>query len=155
MTSNTGAILETMTESTRIFGIFHEYTLLVPCIALFIAILLKGLIHSIAGKFAIHKMLWSGGMPSAHSTFVVALSTAIGIKHGVHSDYFMICLVFSIIVIYDAMNIRYQSGLHAKALNKLNSHQDTSLNESLGHTPLEACGGSIVGLSTAAILMFL
>ena len=77
------------------------------------------------------KMLGSGGMPSAHSTFVVALSTAIGIKNGVFNDLFAICLIFSIIVIYDAMNIRYQSGLHAKAINKINSHENHTLNESL------------------------
>ena len=78
-------------------------------------------------------------MPSAHSTFVVSLATAIGIKNGVWSDVFAICLVFSIIVIYDAMNVRYQSGLHARALNKITSYDnDETLNESLGHTPLEA-----------------
>lgn len=109
----------------------------------------------IAGRFSVAKMLGSGGMPSAHSTFVVSILTAMGIKYGVRSDYFAICLVFSIIVIYDAMNIRYQSGLHAKAINKINSHEDTSLNESLGHTPIEAFAGGLVGLFTAAILMFL
>lgn len=92
-------------------------------------------------------------MPSAHSTFVVSLLTALGIKYGIRSDYFAISLVLSIIVIYDAMNIRYQSGLHAKAINKINSHEDHSLNESLGHTPLEAFAGGVVGLTTAAILM--
>lgn len=137
------------------FEIFHQYTILVPCIALIISIILKGVFHTFAGKFSVGKMLWSGGMPSAHSTFVIALTTAIGIKYGVASDEFMICLVFSIIIIYDAMNVRYQSGLHAKALNKINSHdEEYALNESLGHTPIEAFAGGIVGLTTAAFLMF-
>ena len=48
-------------------------------------------------------------MPSAHSTFVIALATSMGMKYGVWSDNFMICLVFSIIIIYDAMNVRYQA----------------------------------------------
>lgn len=98
-------------------------------------------------------MLGSGGMPSAHSTFVVALSTAMGIKNGVASETFAICLIFSIIVIYDAMNVRYQSGLHAKAINKMNTHDSYILNESLGHTPAEALGGSVVGFLTATLLM--
>lgn len=101
------------------------------------------------------KMFGSGWMPSAHSTFVVALSTAIWIKNWVDSDLFAICLTFSIVVIYDAMNVRYQSGLHAKALNKINSFSDSSLNESLWHTPLEAFAGSIVWFTTASILLFL
>lgn len=109
----------------------------------------------ISGRFSVAKMLGSGGMPSAHSTFVISLLTAIGIKNGIRSDVFAICLVLSIIVIYDAMNIRYQSGLHAKALNKINSHEDHSLNESLGHTPIEAFAGGIVGLTTASIIMFI
>lgn len=134
---------------------FHEHILLIPCIALIIATILKGFFHAIAGRFSVAKMLGSGWMPSAHSTFVVAISTAIGIKSGVFSELFAICLVFSIIVIYDAMNIRYQSWLHAKAINKINSHENHSLNESLWHTPLEAFAGGIVGFLTATILMFL
>lgn len=94
----------------EIFHLFiREYVLLVPCIALVIAILLKGFFHAISGRFSLGRMFGSGGMPSAHSTFVVALSTAIGIKNGVWSDTFALCLVFSIIIIYDAMNVRYQS----------------------------------------------
>jgi uncharacterized protein len=54
-------------------------------------------------------MFGSGGMPSAHSTFVIALATAMGLKYGATSDEFLICLVFSIIIIYDAMNVRYQA----------------------------------------------
>lgn len=137
----------------RLFSIFSQYTLLVPCVALILAIILKGLFHRISGRFTIGKMLGSGGMPSAHSTFVVALSTAIGLKVGISSDLFAICLIFSIIVIYDAMNVRYQSGLHAKAINKMNTHDAYVLNESLGHTPSEALGGAIVGFVTASVLM--
>lgn len=93
-------------------------------------------------------------MPSAHSTFVVALSTAIGIKHGVWSDDFAVCLVFAIIVIYDAMNVRYQSGLHARTLNRITPQDNETLNESLGHTPLEAFAGGVIGFFTAASLLF-
>lgn len=142
-----------MIETPTFHNFFHEYTILVPLIALIVATICKGIFHTIAGRFSVAKMLGSGWMPSAHSTFVVSLLTALGIKYGIRSDYFAICLVLSIIVIYDAMNIRYQSGLHAKAINKINSHEDYSLNESLGHTPLEAFAGGVVGLTTAAILM--
>lgn len=94
-------------------------------------------------------------MPSAHSTFVIALATAIGIKHGPTSDEFMTCLVFSIIIIYDAMNVRYQAGLHAKALNELTPRDgSTQLNESIGHTPFEAIVGGIIGFSTAVLLLW-
>ncbi len=98
-------------------------------------------------------MFGSGGMPSAHSTFVIALATTMGLKYGAWSDEFAICLVFSIIIIYDAMNVRYQAGLHAKVLNTLTSDDDITLNESMGHTPLEALVGGIIGLLTAVVLL--
>ena len=50
----------------------------------------------------------------------------------------MICLVFSIIIIYDAMNVRYQAGLHARVLNRLTPNDGETLNESMGHTRLLA-----------------
>lgn len=98
-------------------------------------------------------MFGSGGMPSAHSTFVIALATAMGMKYGVWSDTFTMCLVFSIIIIYDAMNVRYQAGLHAKILNRMNHPKEEELNESIGHTPAEALVGGIIGFSTAVLLL--
>lgn len=76
-----------------------------------------------------------------------------GIKYGPWSDMFLICLVFSIIIIYDAMNVRYQAGLHAKALNELTPDDGKEFNETLWHTPLEALVGGIIGFTTAAILL--
>ncbi len=98
-------------------------------------------------------MFGSGGMPSAHSTFVIALATAMWLKYGPWSDEFMICLVFSIIIIYDAMNVRYQAGLHARVLNRLTPNDGETLNESMGHTPLEALVGGIIGFLTAVVLL--
>jgi uncharacterized protein len=88
---------------------FLEYSIAVPFFALLFAILVKGLVHALKGRFTLGKMFGSGGMPSAHSTFVIALATSMGMKYGVWSDQFMMCLVFSIIIIYDAMNVRYQA----------------------------------------------
>ncbi len=51
------------------------------------------------------------------------------------------------------MNVRYQAGLHAKVLNRLTPHNGETLNESMGHTPLEALVGGIIGLLTAVVLL--
>jgi acid phosphatase family membrane protein YuiD len=83
--------------------------------------------------------------------FVSSLATAIGIKYGPQSDLFVLALVFAAIVIYDAMNIRYQSGLHAHALNALKGEK--KLNESLGHLPSETLIGSMIGVFVAAFFM--
>lgn len=47
-----------------------------------------------------------GGMPSAHSAFTSALTTAIGITQGINSALFAVTLAFSIIVWHDAIRIR-------------------------------------------------
>ncbi len=144
-----------MTLETLHFN-FHEYTLAVPFFALLFAILMKGFIHALKGKFTIHRMFWSGGMPSAHSTFVIALATSMGIKHGPWSDEFLVCLVFSIVIIYDAMNVRYQAGLHAKVLNEITTNDSSvPLNESIGHTPFEAVMWGVIWFFTAVVLLWM
>ncbi len=120
---------------------FYQYTIAVPLFALFFAICVKGFVHALKGHFSVARMFGSGGMPSAHSTFVVSLATSMGMKNGVWSDMFLMALVFSIIIIYDAMNVRYQAGLHAKILNRMNHPKEEELNESIGHTQAEALVG--------------
>ena len=131
----------------------ETHTLIIPFVSLIVAILLKWIVHALKGKFSVARMFGSGWMPSAHSTFVIALATSMWLKYGAWSDEFMICLVFSIIIIYDAMNVRYQAGLHAKVLNRLTPDDGQTLNESMGHTPLEALIGWIIGFLTAVILL--
>jgi acid phosphatase family membrane protein YuiD len=87
-------------------------------------------------------------MPSVHSALVTSITTAIGIKYGIFSDLFTIALVFSMIIIYDAINVRFEAGLHARALNQLKcsreAAQDYNFNESIGHLPEEAFAGSVI-----------
>ncbi len=53
------------------------------------------------------------------------------------------------------MNVRYQSGLHARVLNKLTPDDGEALNESMGHTPFEALIGGVVGFLTAVVLYWI
>jgi len=48
-------------------------------------------------------------MPSAHSAVVVSLTTAIALQHGIDSDFFAIAMSFTVIILYDAINIRYEA----------------------------------------------
>jgi acid phosphatase family membrane protein YuiD len=93
-------------------------------------------------------------MPSAHSAFVTSITTAVGIKHGLTNDLFAMGIIFSTIVIYDAINVRFEAGLHAKALNELTG-KEYDFNESIGHLPQEAFVGSIIGILVAFVLMSL
>ena len=107
----------------------------------------------------------TGGMPSSHSAFVAALTTAVAVLDGFHSTTFAISFCLASVVIYDAMGISRHAGEHAKLLNHLiddlvNSgnvlfFQDktyqTKLKELLGHEPLETLAGTLFGIAIALI----
>ena len=130
---------------------FAQHLILIPFVAYIVATLLKGFFLWQKSRFNLQAMLSTGGMPSGHSALVASLATGLGIKYGPLHDLFVLALVFAAIVIYDAMNIRYQSGLHAHALNTIKGEK--KLNESLGHLPSETLVGSMIGVFVAAALM--
>ncbi len=134
-------------------GFFFDHLLLVPTIAWVVAVIFKGAYGLLAKNFSLSQALGSGGMPSVHAALVTSLSTAIGIKYGIMSDIFAVSLVFTAIIIYDAINVRFEAGLHARVLNSLSDSEDRALNESIGHLPDEAFVGSVVGIAVAVACM--
>ncbi|MDD2916528.1 MAG: divergent PAP2 family protein [Candidatus Gracilibacteria bacterium] len=136
---------------------FAHYIILIPVLSWVTAVILKGFYGLRTKKFSLSQTLGSGGMPSVHSALVTSVTTALGIKYGVFSDIFTVALVFSMIIIYDAINVRFEAGLHAKALNQLNCMKEKptsyNFNESIGHLPEEAFAGSVIGIIVAMILM--
>jgi acid phosphatase family membrane protein YuiD len=133
------------------FFVNHLY--IIPVLAWVVAVVVKGIILAYGKRFKLREMFGSGGMPSVHSALVTSLSTAIGIKYGIASDLFLICLVVSCIIIYDALNVRFEAGQHAKALNLLSKNAIKEFNESIGHLPKEAFAGSCIGILVAMICM--
>ena len=85
-----------------------------------------------------------GGMPSTHSTLTSSLTTIIYLNYGVTS-----ILFFSLIVIYDSMGIRYESGNQARVINKV---VGTNLKEKLGHNPLEVLAGVVLGITLGIVM---
>ena len=75
------------------------------------------LFHRIAGERVV--IVGSGGMPSSHTALVVGLCTSIGLKEGMQSSIFALCLVFSLVVMYDATGVRLHAGRQAEVLNQL------------------------------------
>ncbi len=134
-------------------NIIYSNLILVPGITFFITVVLKGLfIYLSSWKIDLEKSLWTWWMPSVHSSVVVSLTTAVAIKYGVHSDLFAITMAFTMIIIYDAINIRFEAGRHAKAINE--SIWEKKYKESLWHLPSEAFAWSILGIVVAIILYF-
>lgn len=104
------------------------------------------------------RLIGTGGMPSAHSASVTALSVAVGIGSGWSSPIFAVAAFFSVITMYDATGIRRAAGHQARMLNRLvedlREHHKIDperLAELLGHTPLEVLVGALYG----AVLSFL
>ena len=133
---------------------FYDTIILVPAVSFIVAVVIKGLIVRVqTGKVNLTRALGSGGMPSVHTSVVVALATAFALKYGVASDYFAIVMAFTVIIIYDAINVHFEAGLHAEAINQ--AIGEKRFKESLGHLPSEAFAGSLLGIMVAVVLYFL
>lgn len=83
-----------------------------------------------------------GGMPSTHSALVSSMSTIIYLNYGM-SSFFAVTLIVSLIIIYDSMGIRYESGKQAEVINDI---AGTSLQEMIGHKPVETLAGVLLGI---------
>jgi acid phosphatase family membrane protein YuiD len=98
----------------------------------------------------------AGGMPSSHSALVTSTAMAVGLHFGFDSPLFGVATALAMIVVYDATGIRRQAGMQAQKINilieeLLKGHpvSQEHLIEVLGHTPLEALGGVLLGLVVA------
>lgn len=90
----------------------------------------------------------SGGMPSAHSAAMVALTTVIGLKDGVETGLFGLSVLVTGIVMYDAVMVRRSSGLQGEALRELITEVKSTLKMAKvakGHEPLEVLVGALLG----------
>ncbi len=96
----------------------------------------------------------AGGMPSAHSALVTALSVSVGLRDGWGSAAFCVACVFSLITIYDAFRLRGAVEQHARVLSLLLArHPEVDappLRMKLGHTAPEIVAGIVVGGGLAA-----
>jgi acid phosphatase family membrane protein YuiD len=106
-------------------------------------------------------LLRAGGMPSSHSALVVGISYATGLFGGFDKPVFAISVALAMVVVYDATGIRRQAGKHAELINAMindltSGHplKEEQLREVLGHTPLEALAGVILGMLTAQLAWF-
>ncbi len=113
-------------------------------------------------KLVISRVVGAGGMPSSHTATVVALSIALGYYEGLRSAAFALSVIFTIIVIHDAVGVRLETGKQAKVLNTMifetNAFKEldfeTALKEYVGHTPSQAFVGALVGVLVSIFMIF-
>ena len=141
----------------QVYG--FNYLLSISLTGWLVAQVLKTLINGLLlGKFSLERMWGSGGMPSSHSATVCSLVVAAARLYGPDSAIFALAFIMAIIVMYDAMGVRYETGEQAKVLNKMLEQwievteknnpflQNMHLKEMVGHTPLQVMAGFALGI---------
>ena len=129
-----------------------------------VAQILKTIIHMwFNRKFVAERLVGSGGMPSSHSATVCALAAAAGMEYGGGSFQFAMAAVFAIVVMYDAIGVRRETGIQARVLNEMmelftkmgkEMSVEDKLKEFVGRTPLQVLMGALLGI-LIAVLMYL
>ncbi|SEK76776.1 hypothetical protein SAMN04488700_0105 [Carnobacterium iners] len=150
-----------------------------PLIAAVTAIIFAQLIKIPVAFLLQRKSTWglatsTGGMPSSHSASVTALITALALQEGVSSPFVAIASTFGMIVMFDSMGVRRQSGEQGILLNHLiidfqnlsnkvlrisqepdgtqTVQKETHLKEYLGHKPIEVFFGILTGIGVAFVV---
>ncbi|MDE6674938.1 MAG: divergent PAP2 family protein [Acetatifactor sp.] len=143
-------------------GLIQNKVFLAAALGWLVAQILKTLIHLFfTKKFVAERLVGSGGMPSSYSATVCALVTATYMEYGSASFAFAIALTVAIIVMYDAIGVRRETGIQAQLLNNIIkifedmgreelSAQD-KLKEFVGHTPFQVLMGGILGILIAIL----
>ncbi len=139
----------------------HNRIFMSAALGWLVAQVLKTMIYTIINKqFVAERMVGGGGMPSSHSSTVCALAVATGMEYGGGSFEFAIAAMLAIIVMYDAMGVRRETGIQGRVLNEMleiftNMGKEISaeakLKELVGHTPLQVLMGAILGILIAVI----
>lgn len=147
----------------EIYG--YNYLLSVSLTGWLAAQVLKTIINAfLLGKFSLERMWGSGGMPSSHSATVCSLVVAAARLYGSGSAIFALSFIMAVIVMYDAMGVRRETGEQAKILNRMLTDwmesegarapilRDKKLKEMVGHTPFEVLGGAVVGVAIGWVI---
>lgn len=141
----------------------REYIyIIVPLVTLILCQITKFILESIHN----HKLKWgrlfngAGGMPSTHTSFSFALTFTILFRNGPTTPLFAIALVFSMVIAYDSMGVRMETGRQAIVINQILDRifEDKPtkwakhLKEELGHHPEEVLVGILFSFCTSFIL---
>ncbi len=146
-------------------GIFNNPVFIACVITSILAQILKLPLEYIRSKEWDWSLLFStGGMPSSHSAVVTAAAAGVGHYEGFDTPLFGLAFAIATVVIYDATNIRRQAGFHAHQINRIikeifiekvkPAEEFEELREVLGHSPVEAFGGVLLGILVSIVIWY-
>ena len=114
------------------------------------------------------KLYWetlvsSGWFPSFHTWLSSSVVMFVLLQYGFDSIYFAIAFSFGLLFAYDAMNLRYEAGQHARYINTMRNELQNvldktapkpQLKERIWHTPLEVFGWLAFGSIATFVLYY-
>lgn len=111
-------------------------------------------------QWRLRYFLNTGGMPSSHTASIVALTALIAAKEGLSSPLFSVCAVVSVIVMYDAVGVRQETGKQSKIINEIAKSSlaeekmegANKLREVMGHSVGEVIAGAAVGILVGLLM---
>lgn len=99
-------------------------------------------------------MTRSGGMPSGHAASFIGATTTIGFLRGFTSVECTLALCMAVIILYDAVNVRYAVGEQGKLLNEIARSDNNAKTKPQklveGHTVPQVIVGSLIGITVGA-----
>ncbi len=127
---------------------------------------IKALLQLILGRGDFSRLLTGGGMPSSHTATVFGLLFGTIIWKGTGGFEVVMATFFMIMVVYDALNVRYITGEQNKIINQLirEGHKEhdpfyqdkqATFKELMGHTLPEVIVGAIIGIVVPILLNIL
>ena len=104
----------------------------------------------------------TGGMPSSHSSTVVAMASTVGLIDGFDSTTYAMAVCFATVVMFDAAGLRRNASKQAMVLNRMikellspdSNVRTVKLKEFLGHTPTEVLVGALLGVAVSFSLHY-
>lgn len=145
--------------------LLHNDILLAGILSWLTAQVIKTILYAIINKeLDFTRLMGDGGMPSAHSATVTAVTVMTGLLCGFGSPVFAVACITAIIVMHDAMGVRLETGRQAKMLNEMVAlfealgqpklSMEKKLKEFVGHTPLQVLAGMLLGILVAVVYYF-
>ena len=97
----------------------------------------------------------SGGMPSGHTASFTGLTTFFVAQNGIFAPISVLALCMTIIVVYDAVNVRYAVGEQGKVINLMimdRNYKKKQVKVVEGHTVPQVIVGAILGLAIVFVM---
>ena len=140
-----------------IVSAFSNFTLISVAVASLLSQILKILLYRLKeGRWNLWHFFEAGGMPSSHSATVTSLTLGVALQYGINTALFTACLVFALVVMYDATGVRRAAGKQAEVLNRIvkdmySAQNIKELKEILGHDPVEVVVGAVIAFAVTLL----